>query len=586
MFPNPNHSVGEVGLDYLVGDVHVECHRDHLRIDDQCVRVLTLRVPPAQTSALILERVYEIPAPFILCLEWRPAAADATRRRIRSAQRHHHNARVSFLTYLQSEAPQPYEVLVDDSATALVQQLGQALTDLEVHARMFGLCALSIVLHAATLAELDQATAGVVKAFTAAEDATVLQERYALLPQWLASLPSGHTSQLRYIWLSDVNHADLSVVTFSVGMGERWNAHLNAEALAVLETAQGTPYHLHFHVKNGVGHVLLTGATGAGKSFLANFLIAHAQRLAVATLIFDLGGSYRALTEQCHGSYLRITADRQDVTLNPFAPEPTAEHLSFLTTFVCVLLAADHPQLNAYETGELYQQVVNVYALEPPLRRLSTLAAMLPRTLAMPLRRWIEGGQYGAIFDHATDTLSLDRFSTIDSEGLDHHPALIEPLLFFLLHRAALECAKRPEAWKLLVVDEAWKYLRYERFNAVVREALKTFRRRNTSVLLVSQSSNDFAQVRILREVLETCFVRIFGPNPGSDVSVLQDVFGLSQRAAHAVLRLIPRREFVVQRPESTKIVALDVDPTMSWLYSHRSNPPTSSSPDLRKPTL
>jgi type IV secretory pathway VirB4 component len=428
------------------------------------------------------------------------------------------------------------------------------------------------VLHASNLTELDRASAEVTKAFTAAEDASMLRERYALLPQWLATLPSGYTSQLRYLWLSDVNHADLSVVTFSVGQGERWNVHLNAEALAVLETAQGTPYYLHFHVGD-VPHVVVTGATGAGKSFLTNFLVALAQRQAHATMIFDLGGSYRTLTDHCHGSYLRITADRQDVALNPFATAPTAEHLSFLTTFVSVLLASDHPHLSAYETGELYQQLINVYALDPPMRRLSTLAAMLPRTLAIPLGRWIEGGQYGAIFDHPTDTLSFDRFSTVDCEGLDHHPALIEPLLFYLLHRAALQCAVQPDVWKLLVVDEAWKYLRYERFNAVVREALKTFRKRNTSVVLVSQSSDDFAQVKILREVLETCFVRIFGPNPGSDINVLREVFGLSERGARAVLHAMARREFVVQRPEGTKLVALNVDPAMRWMYEHRPTP-------------
>ena len=44
-----------------------------------------------------------------------------------------------------------------------------------------------------------------------------------------------------------------------------------------------------------VGHTLVLGATGTGKSFLADFLVTHAQKYDPLTVILDLGHSYRKL---------------------------------------------------------------------------------------------------------------------------------------------------------------------------------------------------------------------------------------------------------------------------------------------------
>ena len=120
-------------------------------------------------------------------------------------------------------------------------------------------------------------------------------ERYNLLNAWLAVLPGNGAYNVRSMHLLNTNYADLSLL-FAQDAGAETNAHLGREALAVLDSTQGTPYHLNLHVED-VGHTLVLGATGSGKSFLLNFLIAHLQRYSPRTLIFDLGGSYDGLTD-------------------------------------------------------------------------------------------------------------------------------------------------------------------------------------------------------------------------------------------------------------------------------------------------
>src|SRR5437773_11934124 len=95
----------------------------------------------------------------------------------------------------------------------------------------------------------------------------------------------------------------------------RPNQHLNREYLAVLETNHKTPYYLNLHHRD-IAHTMILGRTGAGKSFLLNFLITNLQKYAPYTFIFDLGGSFESLTHLFQGAYVRVGLDSQDFKLN------------------------------------------------------------------------------------------------------------------------------------------------------------------------------------------------------------------------------------------------------------------------------
>ena len=152
----------------------------------------------------------------------------------------------------------------------------------------------------------------------------------------------------------------------------------------------------------------MLGATGSGKSFLLNFLVTHAQKYDPLTVVLDLGHSYRKLATLLDGSYLELGLRQRDVTINPFALEPTPEHLHFLHAFVRVLLEGeDGYRLSDLEDREVYEAVENLYVLDPGQRRLFTLANLLPRALAARLHKWVEGGRYAALFDNLEDTLDV-----------------------------------------------------------------------------------------------------------------------------------------------------------------------------------
>jgi type IV secretion system protein VirB4 len=556
-------------LDFYIADSAIDCHRDHLLVDDARVRVLTMKDAPAKTCAHVLQDLADLPTSLIVCLEWQRIPNATMRRDLQARRRHFFNKKVSLVNYLSAQT-QPEEMLVDDSATATVHELGHALTELEVNGRFFGACSLTVVLHDRDAAAVDRMVGECAKVF-AVHDGSLYDETYNLLNAWLAIVPGNGAHNLRRLTLLNTTVADLSLL-FRPATGTRTSGHLSDRpCLAVFETDHRAAYYWNLHVDD-VGHTLVQGATGSGKSFLVNFLVTHAQKYDPFTVIFDLGGSYEKLTRMLGGSTWQIGLARRDFTINPFCLDPTPEHRHFLFSLVRVLLqASGQYQLSLGEDRDLYEAVQNVYCLEPAQRRLLTLANLLPRPLAQHLHRWVQGGPYAAVFDNVEDTLTFQRLQCFDFEGLEEFPLVLEPLLFYVLHRASttIQDRSRADVLKLFVLDEAWRFARDATVKAYITEALKTWRKRNAALVLATQSSDDFIDADLLRTVVENCPTKFFLANPGMDLARARELFHLNETEAALIAQLRPRQQMLIKRPDAAKVVNLRVDPHSYWIYTN-----------------
>jgi type IV secretion system protein VirB4 len=556
-------------LDYYLPESHVECHRRHLRVDDEYVKVLTLKEPSARSFPLIFKRLLEVEANYHIVTEWKKEDPGKTRRTIQAKRRHFHNTKRSFASQVTLNDAPTQDVLLDDSKESRVRELGESLQEIEIAGNYFGLFSLTVVIYDRDLARVERACAEFYKVFSV-HDAQLYEEKYNLLSAFLAAVPGNYAFNLRYLYLANTNYADFSFL-FTLHSGEPRNRHLRAEYLAVLETNHHTPYFLNLHYRD-VAHTMILGRTGAGKSFLLNFLITNLQKYSPYTFIFDLGGSFESLTQLFGGSYVRVGIESHDFKINPFSLPPTKENLDFLALFLKVLIQVPRAgELEPAIERDLYHQIENLYSVDPALRTLGVLANTLGHDLSGRLAKWIRGGQFGFLFDNAEDTISFSRFQSFDFQRMSGYPELLEPLLFYILHRANAVISDRETSsiFKSFFIDEAWVFFKNPSVQRYVVEALKTWRKHNAAMVLSTQSLDELKRSDILDVIIESCATKIFLANPDMDRDLYRRQFHLNETEVELIANLIPKQQFLIKTPELGKVCNLNVDPKSYWLYTN-----------------
>jgi len=556
-------------LDYYLCESHLECHRGHLRLDDYYVKVLTLKEPSAQSFPLIFKSLLEIQANFHVVTEWKKEDSGKTRKTIQSKRRHFHNTKRSLMSHLNlSDAPAT-DVLVDDSKEAQVRELGESIKELEIEGNYFGHFSLSVVIYDLDPAKVETACAEFYKVFST-HDAQLYEEKYNLLNAFFATVPGGSAFNLRSMYLLNTNYADYSFL-FTLHCGEPENRHLRQEYLAVLETNHNTPYFLNLHHRD-VAHTMILGRTGSGKSFLLNFLITNMQKYDPYTFIFDLGGSFESLTRLFGGTYVRVGLNSPGFKINPFSLPPTKENLDFLALFVKVLIQGSAPlEMTPTEERDLYQQIENLYEIEPTLRTLTVLSNTLDRHLADRLAKWTTGGQFDFVFDNAEDTITLSHFQCFDFQEMNHYPEVLEPLLFYILHRAnaAICDPKISHIFKAFFIDEAWLFLKNPIIKSYIIEALKTWRKQNAAMILSTQSLDELRKSEILDIIVESCPTKMFLANPDMDRDLYRRQFNLNDNEIELISTLRPKQQLLIKTPELAKVANLEVDAKSYWLYTN-----------------
>lgn len=389
---------------------------------------------------------------------------------------------------------------------------------------------------------------------------TAKRERMNAVEAWLSSLPGQVYANVRQPLVHSLNLAHLMPLS-SVWAGPAANDHLDGPPLLLAETSGSTPFRLSTHVGD-VGHMLVVGPTGAGKSVLLSLLAMQFRRYPGARVfMFDKGWSARAAVLAMGGAHHALGSGEEAAGSLAFQPlrridDPAVR--SWAADWLTGLLDHERVAVTPEVKDSLWSALGSLASAPPSERTLTGFSLLLQsNALKAALAPYTLEGPHGALLDAAEDRLELADVQCFETETLMSRPGAVLPVLTYLFHRLEERFDGTPT---LLVLDEAWLFLDHPLFAARIREWLKVLRKKNVAVIFATQSLADVARSSIAPAIVESCPQRIYLPNDRAmepQARAAYESFGLNERQIELVARSTPKRDYYLQSRRGNRLFDL-----------------------------
>jgi type IV secretion system protein VirB4 len=473
-----------------LGRVHIGLEGDYLRVGKEYCQVLSLVEPPRGTRPDLWGALLSVDCEMVFCSIWQRKPGAQTRSKAAAVENAVGMAGGDIWTATVGgynpmlPPPRRASTIAQEKK---VDSVGEILTDLDGR-HYYGHWSLFGLVHSRDKAEIEPALPRIQSIFSDPAEAGLLEEKRGAVSAYVSCFP-GQQYNVRKLWLRGDHKANLSFA-YSPFLGHPWSEDLQDEYTVVYETRQGTPFFFTPFV-NGNGNTTVFGGPSRGKSLNANALFTAALKYdGIKTFIFDQGGSYESNVRALGGSVTHLGLDSP--RLNFFRVPNSKENIHDIAQIVRMMLNKSGVAVGNDDQDAIDKGVERLFDVPVELRRLKHLA--LPPNLRHGLKRWIEGGLYGAIFDNVEDDLEFHDLQLFDFGSLgDKHNDLLEVEMSWILLRCQNVIRDKANLGvpKHIVMDELWKRMGILPVVSFVLETLKADRKNLAWATLVTQSLRD-----------------------------------------------------------------------------------------------
>ena len=392
-------------------------------------------------------------------------------------------------------------------------------------------------------------------------DFTCMRETVNAIEAWLGGLPGHVYANVRQPPISTLNLAHMMPFS-AVWAGPERDEHFQAPPLFFARTEGATPFRFSLHVGD-VGHTLIVGPTGAGKSVLLALMALQFRRYPRSQIFaFDFGGSIRAAALAMGGDWHDLGGALADDVAEPVALQPLARideagERAWAADWIATLLARETVLVTPELKEHLWSALTSLSSAPIAERTITGLSVLLQsNALKQALQPYTVAGPWGRLLDAETERLGEAEVQAFETEGLIGAGAA-PTVLSYLFHRIEDRFDGRPT---LLMIDEGWLALDDKGFAGQLREWLKTLRKKNASVIFATQSLADIDGSAIAPAIIESCPTRIFLPNERAlepQIATIYRRFGLNDRQIEILSLATPKRDYYCQSRRGNRLFDL-----------------------------
>jgi type IV secretion system protein VirB4 len=258
--------------------------------------------------------------------------------------------------------------------------------------------------------------------------------------------------------------------------------------------------------------------------------------------------------------------------LQPLERVDDADERAWALDWIAGLIEAANVVVTPDLRRELWR-VLELLAARPSEDRTLTLFAALMQDASAraALAPYTDAGPHGRILDHARSSLAPGRVQAFEMNELMRKGSAAGPVLAALFRILERRFDGKPT---LLILDEAWLFLRDAFFSAQIQEWLKTLRKRNVAVIFASQELADVEASPIATTIIEACPTRIYLPNDRAREPrsrAFYERLGLNSRQIALIANATPKRDYYIVSREGCRLFELGLGPaTLAFVAASR----------------
>ncbi len=333
-------------------------------------------------------------------------------------------------------------------------------------------------------------------------------------------------------------------------------------------------------------NMIVSGGSGAGKSYFANSLISQMLKEGPKVFILDIGASYRRVCENLNGQYIEMGI-KTNIAINPFSmegidmndTESLDRKLKFLVALVEIMTKEQgRPGLGRLERAEVEKSIKDVLENENQPRlshlmeRLSNHEAPEIKRLGRILSLWCGDSPFGKFVDRPT-TVSMNKdVVCFDLKALDAHPDLQSVCLFLITDLIWREVQKDRTQMKFTIFDECWRLLQDESASSFIGDVFRTFRKYRASAIAISQTMDDFSKSKIASAIMPNSSIKWLLRQKGADQESLKSALQLNEREMSLVSSLRSEKgkfsEAFLMAEDKRQVVRIESTPLEYWLFT------------------
>lgn len=530
------------------------------KLGDKYVGIIGIKDLPSYVTDFMFDRLNSLPSEFRFCTRYMALSKEDAVSEVNSIIKKHADSKKNIWTLLREAKDHIITDQVDNLEAAQDEEDARvALNGLVADDYGLGYLTLNVVL---LNSDKEQLNADLSDIRSLVNDlgfiATI--EKDNATAAWFSTIPSCYRQNVRNYLMNSTDYACCSPFG-AYWQGEKKNKHLHDDCLIQCVTPEHLPFYFNLHCGD-VGHTLITGATGTGKSVLLNTISANFRKYKnCRVFVFDKSASSRVLTKAVGGNYYNLLVDNNSIAFQPLA------HVDNDVEFKWCL---------EWLVGYISEQNINVTprwrnALEGALDDLShtpenertitgLITAVQDEEIRTVLRDLSLIGAYGTLFDSNVDKFGEGRWQVFEMEKVMNNRQIVGPVLDYLFHRIESQLNGDPT---LMVLDECWLFFRNEAFLKKLEEYLKDFRKKNCSVVIATQDLTDI-DGRLLPVIKNNVPTKIYLANPlamAPDIAAIYKGFGLNDRELEIVAGLTPKKEYYFKNNLGGRVFDLALSP-------------------------